>query len=76
MTLLLATAEQATIELDNSERENRTLRDAISDVSERLYTTLDGFANPEQLRREPPPESRLSCTASASGFSARPSATM
>lgn len=47
LTLLLATAEQAAIELDNSERENRALRDAIGDVSERLYTTLDGFANPE-----------------------------
>lgn len=47
LTLLLATAEQAAIELDNSERENRALREAIGDVSERLYTTLDGFANPE-----------------------------
>ena len=46
LTLLLATAEQATIELDNSQRENRALRDAIGDVSERLYATLDGFAKP------------------------------
>lgn len=46
LTLLLATAEQATIELDSSERENRALLDAVGDLSERLYTTLDGFAKP------------------------------
>ena len=47
LTLLLATAEQATIELDGSERETSALREAVSDLSERLYATLEGFARPE-----------------------------